>query len=182
VDSAPPYLPKHSGAVLVCGSAECLFDDIERAKSIFGDIPVIAVNGAAKLVPAIALYSKHPERFIGRRWVEAQQRFFGKTTVHADTKATTRPACVNYWWSGIWGVGGSAWDARKLAVGLGFSKVILCGCPLIAGRHVGSLGFGSFMHREDIVEGFRRKIEADTDWHENAYSMSGFTKELLGEC
>ncbi len=179
--SVPPYPISHTGPVLVCGSAKCLFDDLEQATATFGPLPVIAVNGAAKIIPALAIYSKHPERFITRRWLESQRLQFGDgASVHADNRAATHPKCVEYWWEGLWGGGGSAWDARKLAVSLGFSKVILCGCPMIAGHHVGALGFGSFMHREDVVEVFRRDIEADIDWHEGAFSMSGWTRDLLG--
>lgn len=134
------------------------------------------------MVPAIALYSKHPDRFITRRWLTAQLLHFGPTTVHADQKAALHTDCVQYWWTGLWGGGGSAWDARKLAAGMGFSPVILCGCPLDTSGHVGSHAFGSFMHREDIVEDLREGLAADTEWHEGAFSMSGWTREVLGEC
>lgn len=178
---SPPYSFQHTGPVLVCGSAACLYDDLERARKRYPDASVIAVNGAAKLVPAIVLYSKHPERFIERRWLSAQRFFFGDhAVVHADVRAATRPPCIEYWWTGLWGGGGSAWDARKLATVLGFAPIVLCGCPLVAGPHVGSLSFASFMHREDVVDGFRREIEVDTKWHEGVYSMSGWTRELLG--
>jgi hypothetical protein len=149
---------------------------------IYPNAPAIAVNGAAKLIQAVALYSKHPERFIEHRWLDAQRYHFGNTTVHADVRSATRPACVEYWWTGLWGGGGSAWDARKLATAMGFGPVVLCGCPLIAGPSAGSAGFASFMHREDIAEGFRRDIEMDREWHEGAYSMSGWTAEILGSC
>lgn len=179
---APPYLFRYFGPVLVCGSAVCLYDDLKRAREIFPYALTIAVNGASKLVPAIALYSKHPERFIERRWLDGQRFFFGNyATVHADVKAATRPSCIDYWWSGLWGGGGSAWDARKLAFYMGFSPVVLCGCPLEAGPHVGSHGFASFMHREDVVDAMRKGLEEETEWHRGAYSMSGWTRELLGE-
>ena len=182
VVSTPLYPFSHSGPVLVCGGAQCLFEDIKRARSILGEVPIIAVNGAAKLVPAVAIYSKHPEKFVPRRWLEGQQFHFGKTTVHADIRASTRPSCVEYWWEGLWGGGGSAWDARKLAAFLGFSPVVLCGCPMIAGPSVGSLGFGSFMHREDITDELYQGLAKDTEWHEGAYSMSGRSRDILGEC
>ena len=182
MESIPPYPHRHSGPCIVAGSAACLYDDLAKARLKVGEAPVIAVNGAAKLVPAIALYSKHPRRFVERRWLEAQRFHFGHTTTHADVRSGKRLVCVDYWWSGLWGGGGSAWDARKLAASLGFSPVILCGCPMIAGPHVGGLGFASFMHREDVVDGFLRQIEADTEWHKDVYSMSGATRDILGEC
>lgn len=179
---SPLYSSKHSGPCIVAGSAACLHDDLECVRDLYPNAPVIAVNGAAKLVSAIALYTKHPERFISRGWLGAQRFFFGDgASVHADARAASRPDSVEYWWSGLWGGGGSAWDARKLASALGFELVILCGCPLVAGPHVGSLSFASFMHREDIVEEFRRQIEAESEWHEGCCSMSGWTRDRLGE-
>ena len=47
--SAPPYPLQHKGPALVVGSAACFHDDLARAKVIFGDVPVIAVNGAARV-------------------------------------------------------------------------------------------------------------------------------------
>lgn len=187
MDSTPFFSFQYPA--LVCGSAACLFDDIERAKKVFGNLPIIAVNGAAKLVPAVAMYSKHPDRFVTRRWAEAQQHFFGKcASVHADVRAKKRKtynariiSVVEYWWDGIWGGGGSAWDARKLAKYLGFSPVILCGCPLVAGPYAGSLSFGSSLHSKDVADKLFAELEREADWHIDAYSMSGRTRELLGE-
>lgn len=178
----PPFTTSYSGPALVCGSAENLLDDCKLAWKIYPGAPVIAVNGAAKHIKAIALYSKHPERLIDRRWLDAQRFHFGTNpSVHADIKSATRPSCVEYWWSGLWGGGGSAWDARKLASEMGFSKVILCGCPLEVGPHIGSASFASFMHRDDVVKDLQIGLEKETEWHKGAYSMSGWTRKVLGE-
>lgn len=179
--ATPPYLYTHSGPVLVCGNAACLFDDVARARAIFENAPVIAVNGAAKVIQAVALYSKHPERFTAFRWLEAQRFHFGaKPTTHADTRAAGKPPCVDYWWTGLWGGGGSAWDARKLAHFMGYAPVVLCGCPLDPGPYTNGGGIGGFMTDKQVVQDLRDGLARETPWHAGAYSMSGYTRELLG--
>lgn len=45
--SSPPYPLVHSGPVLVCGNAACLYLDVAKASALFPHAPAIAVNGAA---------------------------------------------------------------------------------------------------------------------------------------
>lgn len=177
--SVPPYPVQHGGPVIVAGNAACLFDDLKSARAEFGDVPVIAVNGAAREVKAFALYSKHPERFIANRWAYWQERRFGDDfTLHGGRVALSCTH-IDHWWPDAYGGGGSAWDARKVAAMMGFDLVILCGCPMVPGPYVGGHGIGGFMTREDVVNGFRADIEADTWWQKGAISMSGWTKEIL---
>lgn len=180
--SSPRYLFQHVGPCLVAGNAFCLHDDIARARKLFHDAPAIAVNGAAREVKAIALYSSHPERFVapGFEWIRHQRRLFGDGfTVHASKFV---PDClhVQYWWEDARGGGGSAWGARKLAGLMGFDPVVLCGCPLVPGNYAGDRP-GQIMTRLKVLEPMRREIEEDTAWHHGAYSMSGWTRNLLGE-
>ena len=62
---------------------------------------------------------------------------------------------------------------------MGFDPVILCGTPLDPGGYA-SNPIAKLMRREEVIENLRCEIEADTEWHEGVYSMSGFTKKLLG--
>ena len=179
--NGPPYPFTHSGPVIVAGNAECLHDDLRRAFERYGDAPVIAVNGAAREVKAFAGYSKHPERWIANGWARKQEKKFGPgMTLHGGRVALSCTH-VDYWWPDCYGGGGSAWDARKVAAKMGFDLVILCGCPMEPGPYVGGHNIGGFMHRQDVVEGFQREIEADTIWHDGVASMSGFTRGLFGE-
>ena len=73
-----------------------------------------------------------------------------------------------------------AWGARKLAWLMGFEPVILCGCPLVPGNYAGHRP-GMIMTRAETMEPYLREIAADVDWHEGAFSMSGATREILGE-
>lgn len=179
--STPPYPLKHSGSVLVAGNAWCLEEDLAAARKLLGDAPVIAVNGSSREVKAFALFSAHPERMVerGHEWIRHQRRLFGEDfTVHG---ATCRGDCpwVNYWWGPMPGGGGSAWGARKIAKLMGFTKVVLCGCPLLPGNYTGYRP-GMLMTKSEVTDQYASEIKSDVDWHKGAYSMSGKTREILG--
>ncbi len=180
--SNPPYLFSHTGPCIVAGSAWCLHDDLKTAWSRFPDAPVVAVNEAAREISALALFSYHPARFVEPPylWIQKQhKRFGGGFTVHGATQQPDMP-WVDYWWPPISGSrGGSAWGARKLAALMGFSPVVLCGCPLLPGNYAGHRP-GLLMTRQGVVDQLLSEIEADTDWHDGVYSPSGRTRELLG--
>lgn len=175
--ASPPYSLSHSGPVLVCGNAYNLHDDLERARQLYPDAPVIAVNGATGELQAFALYSKHPEKM--PQWIKRQRQFGNDFTVHGS-KYRTDCLWVDYWWEDARGGGGSAWGARKVATLMGFYPVILCGAPLDPGGYASS-PIAKLMRREDVINNFRREIESDVEWHEGVYSMSGWTRDFLGE-
>lgn len=161
-----------------------MHDDLERARRLYPDAPAIAVNDAAREVEAIALYSRHPQRFAEPPygWIARQARKFGNGfTVHGSNKAAHGDLPdVNFWWEDARGLGGSAWGARKLAWLMGFDRVILCGCPLVPGNYTGHR-LGMLMARAGVIDNLRAGIAAETEWHEGVYSMSGTTREILGE-
>ncbi len=164
----------------MAGNAYCLHEDLEKAWAVYPAAPVIAVNGAAREVKAIALFSFHPERMVlgGYDWLGWQKRLFGPVTVHGSKFV---PGCpwVQHWWEDARGGGSSAWGARKLAWLMGFDPVVLCGCPLVPGNYAGYRP-GLIMARMETIEPYRLEIASDTEWHQGAVSMSGWTKEFLG--
>jgi hypothetical protein len=192
--ASPPFLSRHAGAALVCGSAWCLADDLARARALYPDAPAIAVNGASALVQAVALYSKHPERFTSWGWIAAQFKLHavgrrpeasgdqlklpGGFTVHGS-KAHDGMPWVDHWWPDARGGGGSVWGARKLAWLMGFDPVILCGAPLTPGNYADHKP-GVLMTQPAVIEQFRRQIAAEPEWHHGVMSMSGWTEEFLG--
>ena len=178
--SSPPF--SFTGACIVAGNAWNLHEDLEAVRAKIGDVPVIAVNGASREVKAIALYSAHPQRFVelGCEWIRHQRRLFGDGfTVHSSNKSIHGDLpFVQHWWN-ITGGGGSAWGARKIAKLMGFSTVVLCGCPLTPGNYTGHR-LGMNMTKPEIVEQYASEIASDVDWHEGCYSMSGATRDILG--
>jgi hypothetical protein len=180
-NSLPPYPHQHEGPCLIAGNALCLPDDLSRARLIFPDAPVIAVNGAAGEIKAFALFSYHPEFFEQKGWIRKQRAFFGDGfTVHAVRSDILCPH-VDHWWPKATGSGGSAWGARKVAGMMGFAPVVFVGCPLEVGPYTNHSAIGGLMHKENVVEDMRQGIASDTGWHDDVYSMSGFTRELFGE-
>ncbi|WP_428687237.1 hypothetical protein [Roseibium sp.] len=184
LNASPSYPHSHSGPVLVCGNAWCLHDDLERARKIYPDAPCIAINGASKEVKAFALYSWHPDRFMETpfRWIERQRVLFGEGfEVHGARTYQGMP-WVEYWWPDTKkGGGGSAWGARKMAWLMGFETVVLCGCPLTPGPYVGNHGLGGLMTKDNVVQMYIDQIVRDGEWHDGVYSMSGRTRDVLGE-
>jgi len=164
--------------IIVAGNAACLFEDLAKAKAQYGDIPVIAVNGAAKEIPAPYLFSQHPTHFISHGWIRKQKLVNTYFEVYSNGEPEDLPYIDH--WVDIPRGGGSAWGARKLATLLDFDFVILCGCPLEPGPYVGNHNLGGYMHMENVVKDLQDAIAADTEWHQNCISMSGWTKELLG--
>ncbi len=175
----PPF--SFSGSCIVAGNAWCLEEDLAAARKIIGDVPIIAVNGASREVKAFALFSAHPERMVerGYEWKRHQTRLFGiGFTVHGATYRPNMP-WVDHWHGPMPGGGGSAWGARKVAKFMGFTTVVLCGCPLLPGNYTGHRP-GFLMSKQEITDQYAAEIASDTDWHEGAFSMSGKTREILG--
>ncbi len=142
---------------------------------------MIAVNAAAKEVKAFALFSQHPGRFVepAYRWVQYQfERFGPDFTVHGCKFLPDMPH-VDHWWESARGGGSSAWGARKVAGLMGFDPVILCGAPLEPMPYV-NYGIPHLMADKNVHEDFHKAIEADVQWHEGVFSMSGWTRTVFG--
>ena len=176
----PFYPVKHSGVCLIAGNAWTLPDDLGQAHKLYGDVPVIAVNGAAAEVKAFALFSFHPDHYLayGYEWIRKQRKIHTDFTVHGGSTPLDMPH-VQHWWPHARGGGGSAWGARKMAWYMGFDTVVLVGCPLLPGNYAGHKP-GMLMAKDAYTGGYASWIEGDKAWHEGACSLSGRTMEILG--
>lgn len=170
----------------MCGSAWCLEQDFTRAWVLFPDADVIAVNGAAEHVPADHLYSQHPLKL--PRWIARQtSRFGSKPLVHAGGRSHWRnkfgaepeTPWVDYRWTGVASKGTSGWGARRLAVALGYDRVVLCGIPMDPGGYQGGR-VAKLNQKLHVMEDYRRHILADKTMHVGVQSMSGWTREQFG--
>jgi hypothetical protein len=84
---------------------------------------------------------------------------------------------VDYWWRPARGMGSSSWSAMKVAKLMGYEEVILCGVPMEIVPYQNGIPALTFNKH---IPKYRQYIESDTHWHDNVYSMSGWTRELLG--
>jgi hypothetical protein len=186
--ASPAYPVRHSGTVLVCGFAACLWDDLSRAG---GEAhPIIAINDASLHLPsAFAIFSFHYEAEKLGLWArERKAKHDGSFSVHAPGKEEWQEhnqrnyPHVDHWWHGVVSRGGSAWCAVRMAKQMGFERIILCGSPIDHSNYAdGRGGWYWTSSHTNAVEQFRKAIAADTEYHRCVRSMSGWTKELLGE-
>jgi len=165
-------------AIIIAGNAWTLHKDLLKAKKLYGELPHIAVNGAATSIPAPYLFSQHPEHYISHGWLRKHKMINKYFEIYSNGDKGDFPFVDH--WVDIPKGGGSGWGARKLATLLGYDLAILCGMPLEPGPYVGNHNLGGFMHIPNVVKDLQDYIAADKDWHEGCISMSGWTRELLG--
>jgi hypothetical protein len=154
---------------------------------MLGDVPIIAVNGAAGEVKAFALFTQHPRE--QPRWIKQQRKFHDDFTTHAAGTAHlknnlghhVRCPWVQYWWEGVASGGTSGWGARRLAHFMGFDRVALCGIPMDKGKYVYRAMIGRAWQSDDTIEHYRKQIEADSEMHDGVISFSGWTREFFGD-
>lgn len=125
--------------MLVVGSAPCLYDDVERALKLRPLASIMLVNGACTAIEnAEHVLAGHEEK--AEFFARERRRVFPNAPPW-KLHACCRPArtgqyqqmfpSVTDWHPHEIGVGAtSASKAAKLAFIMGFSEVILCGCPM----------------------------------------------------
>jgi hypothetical protein len=157
---------------------------MRKARDLFPDAPVIAVNAAAGFVKALMLFTLHPDKMPS--WANRQRRRFGGgfTTHTARTpyrinKLRMPANPVQYAWDFGGGKGSSAWGARRLAGYVGFDPVVLCGVPLAPSPYMTGLNAKAF-GKPDICQGYRGYIASDTEWHPGVHGVSGWPLEFFG--
>jgi hypothetical protein len=198
------------GTMLVVGSAPCLYDDVARALQMRPLASLMLVNGACTAFEnAEHVLAGHEEKaeFFARERREqfpnaAPWRLHASTFPHRQATCKALFPSVTDWWPHEVGVGAtSASKAAKLGFLLGFNEVILCGCPLdqpgyfageaIVPQHIscerigdhGQSRIGIPVQETRIIKGYREKFKilAQTDFKGRVFSMSGFTRDCLGE-
>ncbi len=192
----PEYPHTHTGPAFVVGTAPCVTDDLAQARQLYPNAAAIGVNEGVAVTQCDHLFSLHSERL--RQWRELAERQWGRVPIvhaanrkRADNIEPSAKAAIDYWWHGVHSGGSSGWSAVRLAHGLGYSPIILCGCPMNGGdgyavdktgppacHQIGEVSADHSMNRR-----YRSKVaEAVAEGEgKGVYSLSGFTRELLGE-
>lgn len=191
----PQYPERHQGTLLVVGSGPTLYDDYERAAAAFPDSWIMAINDVAGVLVANFVVSLEHERMAYFR--ELQLSLWENFTTHCGLNLLNGqeyyqfPA-VDYWWQGAHCPATSAWGGVRIGKMMGFEQIILCGCPLNGGdgyaidvsqtpqrpgeQRLGHMqGGGLLATYQEMIQLYAQKEG------ENVYSMSGFTREVLGE-
>ena len=164
---------------LILGSALCLWDDILAAQALGIYDGVVAAKDAGTQWKGQldAWVSLHPERFerdIATRHAlgyPAANRTYGHKAGLGYSHFT------KFKFEGQKRSGSSGLFACKVAIDLGFDRLVLCGMPLL--REAGRIdGKEHWNGASAFKEGFR---EAMPHLKDTARSMSGWTRAQLGE-
>lgn len=180
---------KYDGTVLICGSAPCLLPDYRKAVKHRTTATVIAINDAASVILADILTTLHPDK----------AHLFRAGSLNKNIIVTSgqkwKPDCdVDFWMEGCNSGGTTAGSAIKVAKKMGFSEIILCGCPMTGGdgyfdaepkanRFGMPMRFGNAPATAGIVRAHQKNLkrEAQDDDYSMVRSMSGWTADLLGK-
>lgn len=179
--SIPSYPVRHSGSVIIAGSADCLFSDLEEANDLFPNADVIAVNKASQCLECRHVVTVYRDLVTGYK--RGRVGFAQHAKYHCFRTCAGRPFSdypdVDYWWPTINTAGSSGWAAAKVALVIGYEQVVLCGIPIEDMPHFDGEylpEWGNEYHLEQT-----RKAIAECEWmHPFVSSMSGWTREFLG--
>lgn len=196
-------------ALLVVGSAPCLFDDLSRARALFWDAEYMLVNGACVAVECaehvLAGHTAKAEQFARARreafplampWrlhASASPGQFKRST----PKETLYPSVTDWWGPEYRSGATSVGKAIQIGLAMSYGPVIVCGAPMDgSGYFPGESQIGAKIDHEkacqrvgDAAVQNRRTIQryrdtfkhlAETQWKGKVFSMSGFTKQCLG--
>lgn len=196
-------------ALLVVGSAPCLYDDVARAKEKFPDAHVMLVNGACVAIEdaqhVIAGHTSKAEEFAKAR--REAFPFALPWRLHANTAQrkgraatpieTVYPS-VTDWWGAQYSSGATS-VGKGILIGLamGYGPIVVCGAPMDgSGYFPGESQTGHTIKHEPAcqrvgdakmqsrrtIRRYRERFEelSRTQWKGKVFSMSGFTRDCLG--
>ena len=202
IESIPTYPFKESGTILILGSAPCIFDDMARALAAFPNARKMGVSRIVSEVAVDHIFKIEKPQVCGIVRVHtACHPKAPKPLIHT-TKAYRHSPCANYYWvvadapkkrDGICHTGTSGWAAAQVAAAMGFERVIMCGCPVTGSGYMNAAPFkkaggltpDNFNHwnnPQGIVTYYQGNIRRTVGRFKGiVFSMSGFTRDLLGE-
>jgi hypothetical protein len=188
--------------LLVVGSAPGLFEDLEQARSLFWDSEVMTVNGACAAVEhAEHILAGHTAR--AEEYNLARKKAFPNAVpwrVHAAWRSK-RPIpkkefpSVTDWWGAEMSSGAtSAGKAAMIGIAMKFDTIVLCGCPLDGSGYFPGECEGIWkdpacqrigdarMQNRKIIQRYKDRMRelAANEFKGRVFSMSGYTRELLG--
>lgn len=177
------YSVKHEGAAIICGSAPCVFEDLEKALALRPYAIVLGVNNAGSMIPSIEhVWTQHNN--LAKQYKDkANVKVHGRANIMGDWTDYIWPS-LN-WVCGSSGVAGALWAKY----GMGFDEVIMAGIPL--NREVLTYN-EKYPSQYTKVEGFATgdqvehwighlKAFKEQGKTEGIYSMSGTTAAILGK-
>lgn len=190
--SVPPFpfdFSTEPVTLLVVGSAPCLTADLDVAKGLRPSHLIMAINDAARWIPADMVFSYHASRI--PEFAAGQRKFNTEFTTHGDARKIHRNHdCADYFWHDLHHGATSAVAGAHAGLYMGFQEVILCGCPMNGGDgYAGPTApntaadprFGFKMPGTGLIQrnqtGLKRFATIAKD---RVFSLSGFSQQILG--
>ncbi len=176
------------------GSAACLPTDLNKALGLHPGADLIAVNEAAGFRKVDHIVSLHWQKLPYFRWLQESEHGPG-----AICHAVPSPSDMKYWqddypavdyaWPSAHTRATSGFAGVKLAFMLGYTTVVMAGCPMVGGdgyycdTHPGGpsdprLGLES--STATINRFYREQFAREcSKYAPHLHSMSGYTRECL---
>jgi hypothetical protein len=183
--------------LLVVGSAPCLFEDVARARGLYPDAEVMLINEAAGAIEdadhVLAGHTEKAEMFVAYRRQKFPncRPFRVHAVVHSSTSPKDAPSVTDWWPQHVSTGASSAGKAARIGLEMGFTRIVLCGCPMNGGGYFNGDETNLFDHRCTRIGtqpdhrssgNYRRRMQklAESEFKGRVFSMSGFTKQVLG--
>ena len=155
--------------IILIGRADCWREDFEGVKNLIQDFDVMSVGLDCVYADDIKYFvTYHPQDIV--EYIKRRK----EVGVTLDFKVIShiRRAGVDIIEEHKAPTGSSSLLGTAAAIRLGYTKIILCGCPLEGTRE------GNFQPYNHFQEGWKRRRN---EIYGYVKSMSGWTKEFLGE-
>lgn len=188
--------------LLAVGSAPCLYDDVDRAFEIYPTAELMLINGACTTIGnaehVLAGHTAKAEEFQAARksaFPDAPpwRLHANWNSPHKGTPRAECPSVTDWWGPEVSSGATSAGKAALIGIAMGFGRVILCGCPLdgsgytfdeaVVSQDVACRRVGDPTAQDvKIIKRYRDTMArlAATTFKGRVFSMSGFTKQVLG--
>ena len=169
-----------SKPLIICGSAACFFKDLRRAEVL---LPLVERQGRAKTDVACANYTALYYPYFFEHWISyhiellsAIKKYVKGTPVVHSTRPD--PSVDRVWNFDDFTCTDSGLLSVKIALGLGYDRIVLVGMPIDNTPKFFSPNEPCQFDATNIRKAWEGESQAFTV---RVRSFSGFTKRLLGE-
>lgn len=170
---------------VVCGNAESVFKDYERALEQLDNPVVFAVNDIGMYLPRVDHWvSLHEKRLF--HWAALRSDGSSKSMGNLDfaTHSIGSDPAITYGWQGLTPLFAlSGYFAMQIAWLMEAEKIVLCGCPgdttprfFEAGPRTDNFDYQS----DGVIQQLRAEMDRLPEFRARVRSMSGQTKEFFG--
>lgn len=189
------YDISHEGqTAFICGSAPCLLEEFEEAIEQRPNAVTIGINEAVSGIFCDFLVSYHCEKFKEFKAISVFPEI--KTMTGKGYRTPEEEAQIDYRFEDINIGATSAGDAIQIAQKMGFSEIIMIGCPMNGGdgyfsdtsdESDGCPRFGAASAVEgrhaEMVQSHKSTLKAIAEIVDLSMvrSMSGYTSEVFGK-